>query len=372
MLKNSILIKKIVIPSFHSGIIYRSDVHWDAYICFRKTMNDIPETTVDRCLLQHQAFSTMGKVSFRRAESDDTPVMIMSLGEREASVPLRALQRELNIADDTPDGRMFALIAGSLDYVSGLSLGDKLPDEVLNGEASWKPGPQHRRLASAWLRVRLLSWFNPSALPAVKSNDIENILRIDEDPDLRQTVQEAFAAATKALLLEDAAVVVGLVERLADELSYIEALRDGLLRRIQKIIVRLDQLGSGWRSDAARLEVMTQVMRLLAFAIKQFADKFDEIDAQTGEVVAALRNVESQQAFIRSNRDWLYRSQRSWERVLREWDEPPTVLDDVAWALVGRTYHFLAPRYMAVTTWQTAGSSRTSLSTRKSSSSMRW
>ena len=81
---------------------------------------------------------------FRRAEADDTPVMVMSLGERTAAVPLRALQRELGIADDSPDGRMLGLIAQSLDFVAGLQIGDPLPAEVLDGRASWTPGATHR------------------------------------------------------------------------------------------------------------------------------------------------------------------------------------------------------------------------------------
>ena len=67
------------------------------------------------------------------------------------------------------------------------------------------------------------------------------------------------------------------------------------------------------------IETLTQVRRL---APRRCADqpRFEELDAQTGEVMAALRNVDSQRAFIRSNRDWLYRSQRAWEPILGEWE----------------------------------------------------
>ena len=69
----------------------------------------------------------------------------MLLGERQAAVPLRALQNEFGIADDSADGRMLGLIAGALDFVPLLRPGDALPAEVRTGEASWKPDAMHFR-----------------------------------------------------------------------------------------------------------------------------------------------------------------------------------------------------------------------------------
>ena len=73
--------------------------------------------------------------------------MVVLLGDREAALPLRALQREFDIPDESEDGRMLALIAASLDFVTSLRLGDALPAEVLSGDASWEPSSQHLRLA---------------------------------------------------------------------------------------------------------------------------------------------------------------------------------------------------------------------------------
>ena len=67
--------------------------------------------------------------------------------------------------------------------------------------------------------------------------------------------------------------------------------------------------------------------------------------------MATLRNADSQRAFIRTNRDWLYRSQRAWQPVLDDWDEAGTEFGDGSRALLARTYRFLAPRYMPVTEW---------------------
>ena len=73
-------------------------------------------------------------------------------------LPLAAIRREYTIADDSPDGLVLDLVDSALDYVSRIALGDSLPSEVLTGEASWKPDPNHVRRAAARLRLNLMEW----------------------------------------------------------------------------------------------------------------------------------------------------------------------------------------------------------------------
>jgi hypothetical protein len=333
------------------------------------SQDDIP----DHCILSHSIFTALGPVSFRRSTHDGAPVMVIPMGEREASVKLRSLQREFAIGDETPDGRMLARIAESLDFVAGLQPGDKLPPEVLSGEASWEPRPQHRALATARLRLRLLSWLHPDAVANDTLGDADRVKQLDEDPKLRLQLSAAFAQAAETLGLAESADVVRLVENLAEELAYIEALRDTLLRPAQMLARRLEHLGRDRRAgDSHRMEPMNQVMRLTGIALKQIGSRFDEVDAQTGEVLSALRNAGRQQSFIRSNRDFLYRCQRAWEPILKEWDHAGTSLDDWTWNLIGRTYQFLAPRYMPVTEWQAFNSLHQSRAAQLTERVMTW
>ena len=313
----------------------------------------------DRCVLQHRGFLALGQFSFRRSPADNLPVAVVPLGGRDAAVPLRALQRELGIDDDSDDGRMLALIAESLDYVAGLQPGDLLPREVLTGEASWQPMPAHRQRAIDRLRLQLVAWLGRETGDAALSAENLSPDRIEQDCGLRARLGEAFARAAASLGLLDAEAVVALLEQIAEELAYIEALRDRLLARVQRLAARLDALaGGGWRGDATRLDALTQVHRLAAVALRQLAGRFAEIDAQTGEVIAAMRNAEGQCIFIRSHRDWLHRSRLAWEPTLQDWDSPPRALDEAAWLLIGRTYQFLAPRFMPVQEWQLFNAAR--------------
>jgi hypothetical protein len=148
--------------------------------------------------------------------------------------------------------------------------------------------------------------------------------------------------------------VLHLVEELAQELAYIEALRDRLLRRVKVMAEKLNRIAQAFRGDATHLETLTQVRRLAATALKQISRRFDELDAQTGEVMPALRNTDGQRTFIRSNRDWLYLAQRAWQPLLLEWDVAGISFDDGILMLLNRTYQFLAPRFMPVTEWASA------------------
>ena len=318
-----------------------------------------PDDQPTVCILAHRGFVLMGAPLFRRAESDATPVMVVTLGERQVAVPLRALQREFAIADDAPDGRMLATIVEALEFVSALRIGDPLPREVCTGEASWEPDATHRALAGMRLRMQLVAWLNAGvavdapqmvAVDAPEMND-DALLRLGDDPVVRRQVQDALDHAAAALGLPGREAVIELLEDLAHELAFIEALRDRLLHRVQSMVQKVAHMAQSIRSDAPQMDTLTQVRRLSLLALKQFARKFDELDANTGEVMAALRNANSQRTFIRSSRDFLYRSLRAWQPILDEWGGAGSDLDTGARELLGRTYQFLAPRYMPVTEW---------------------
>ena len=310
-----------------------------------------PDDQPTVCVLAHRGFVLMGAPLFRRAESDATPVMVVTLGERQVAVPLRALQREFAIADDAPDGRMLATIVEALEFVSALRIGDPLPREVCTGEASWEPDAMHLALASMRLRMQLVAWVNAGvAVDAPQMTD-DALLRLGDDPAVRRQVQDALDQAAGALGLPSREAVIELLEDLAHELAFIEALRDRLLHRVQTMVQKVAHMVRSLRGDAPQMDTLTQVRRLSLLALKQFARKFEELDANTGEVMAALRNANSQRTFIRSSRDFLYRSLRAWQPILDEWGGAGTDLDAGARELLGRTYQFLAPRYMPVTEW---------------------
>lgn len=310
-----------------------------------------PDDQPTICFLAHRGFRLLGIPLFRRAESDNAPAMVVTLGEREVSLPLRALQREFGIADDTPDGRMLVVMAEALEYVSVLRIGDPLPGEVCSGTASWEPDAMHLALASIRLRLQLVAWVNAGTAEDAPEMDADALLRLGDDPVVRKQIQDALDRAANALGLGSQAAVVALIEDLAHELAFIEALRDRFFYKVQAVALKIEHMARGLRADTTQLDALTQVRRLSKLALKDLRRRFGELDAQTGEVMPALRNTTRQRAFIRENRDWLYRSLRAWQPFIDEWEDAGIEFDDAARELLGRTYRFLAPRYMPVTEW---------------------
>lgn len=279
-------------------------------------------------------------------------MLAMALGDKTATLPLRSLQLELGIEETSTDGRMLALIARALEFVNDLRPGDALPAEMLGGEASWKPDPVHLQLAISRIKLQLAAWLADGTGTEWCEADDDVILAMVDDPAIRQRVQEAFAEVARTLDLPSTEAVVELVQDVAYELAFIEALRARLLYRVEALSKRLERLARGLRVDATRFEVMARAQSLTGIAVARFRTPFEELDAQTGEVLAVLRNFESQRDFIRAHRDRLYASLRAWEPLLTEWGHAGASLDEKLWLLVGRTYRFLAPRYMPVQEWR--------------------
>jgi hypothetical protein len=326
----------------------------------------------DHCRLKHRLFNRFGDPLFRRAETDGTPVMVVMLGEREAALPLRALQREFDITDESEDGSMLALIAASLDFVTSLRLGDALPAEVLSGEASWEPSPQHLRLANARLRLQLAAWMRLGTGEDHSAIEAQALMAAADEPAMLLAIEQACRRAAEELKLAGPEMVSPMLEILGQELAYVEALRERLLIPVQGMSAKLGRFAHGWRGDAAQLEKLTQVRRLNVVALRRIGGRFEELDAQTGEVLAALRNLDSQRTFIRSNRDWLYRTLRAWQPLLQEWTGVGFTFDDRVRTALENAYRFLAPRFMPVTEWIAASGPGAALKKKPEQRGMVW
>jgi hypothetical protein len=311
-----------------------------------------PQNLADRprCQLSNRAFNVLPGVAFRRAESDGAKVMVVPLGERQAALPLRVLRHEFDIARDSEDDRMLSLIDAALDHVPGIALGEELPCEVVSGEASWRPEPHHLWLAAARLRAGLLAWLRPNA--PMTDDPMAIMESLMSDPHLREQVQAAFEQAAHALMLPRPEDAVALVDKLARELSYIEALRDWLLGRTQAIVRRLATLPPQRGLDRQRSEMLQRVGLLATKALREMRDRFVVLDAQTGEVMAVLRNVEQQIVYIRQQRDALHTVLLEWNAVLTAWEKLPAGAGDSFWQVLGDTYHLLAQHHMPESAWR--------------------
>jgi len=306
------------------------------------------------CQLQTPGLAGLPSPVFRRAADDGVPVLVLRMGDRDAVVPLRGLQRRFGIADASPDGIMLGRIAEALDFVQELRPGDPLPAEVLTGEASWEPDAVHMHIAVNRLRGHLAQW-----LYARGGTDDGATRRHQSDepstvPVSDKQLNAVFRKVAAELRLPDAHSATRLVEAVARELACIEALRERLLYPLRKLARKLDAISQNQRGDAANMEMLTLVRRLCRTALERIGSRFSAVDDSLDDVMAVLSGWEAQRLLLRSNRDWLYRSYRAFDAFIQEWDAAPMQIDEHFWNRLGRTYRFLAPRFMAVQEWKQA------------------
>ncbi|MBC7800111.1 MAG: hypothetical protein H7Z10_05780 [Gemmatimonadaceae bacterium] len=306
----------------------------------------------DRCGFHHPLFNRLGEIVFRPAETDGAACLIVPLGRGTAALPLKSLQAELGIEPGSPDGQMLALVAKSLDFVADLRLGDPLPEEVLDGGASWQPSAMHQQVGASRLKLHLIQqWGVGDATDWIRAEP-QAVLAAAADPGIRLRLQAAYLEVAATLGLSDAAAAVRLVEDAAHELGFVEALRDRLLRRVLRLVDRVRHLSGGLTQNLSGLEMVSRVRRLGSIAVGKIGARFAELDDGVTAVLDLLRHLDTHRAMIRAHRDWLYCSLRAWEPILAAWEAAGIDWSDGTWPLLGRTYRFLAPRFMPMQEWQ--------------------
>lgn len=297
----------------------------------------------------HPAFAKLSNLFFRLGDDAGEPVAIVSLGESEAALPLRGLRREFGIAEDSPDGRMLDLVVRGLAFVKALRLGDPLPSELFTRKASWKIAERHKRIAHQRLTMQMVSWLYGEEHLITNPDELAQVA---EDPQTRKRINQAFEEVAERLGIgrERKEEVVGHIETLSDELAYIEALRD-LFLHIKSIEQKIQALRKIYARERSVLEVADPVARLARRAIDGFQEKFDECDAQTGEILGAVKNIDAHISYIRAMRDDLHMRLIAWEELLKAWSVVKPEAAPGIPELLRKTYHFLAPRFMPVNEW---------------------
>lgn len=301
--------------------------------------------------LEHPVFLRVAGISFRRSATDRTPVMVVPLGDREAEVPFHGLCKEFEISADSADGRMLALVAEALGFVTALMPGEKLPAEIASGEASWSAGVIYRHRAEARLKVSLLKWLRPGVLQEMGGEE-RCAEKLDRDPELRTMVQNAFRAAADRLGLASAEELVARVEQVATEFAFIEALREELLRRVMMVSVRVRRLESAsGKLDGRRKDTVTRVLALNGTAVSELQERFDALDLQIDNIIGLLENPENHIDFFRTSRNTMHRMRLGWQELLDKWDNVDTTDPTMTWEVVLETYQFLAKRFLPFTEW---------------------
>lgn len=295
-------------------------------------------------------FTFCEEITFERRDGEEHPVMIVPMQDQSIAMHFPGVIKELSLTEDDSDHVMLETVSRSLDFVCMLRVGDTIPTEVTTGSASWSVHERHREIAHHRLMLKILSWITKSEREAA---DAEELATLMNDPEIRKTIDEGFISVAEALGYERSQKeeVVALVELLAEELSYIEALRE-VYQAIRAIKPVVSDLIATSKFDDFMRETANSVDRLTGEAIQSYQHDFLQLDAQTGEIISVLKNADSQVRFIREMRDDLARRLLAWDGIENKWQrlkkKNRTAVDEV----LMETYRFLALRFLPAVNWK--------------------
>jgi plasmid stabilization system protein ParE len=302
----------------------------------------------DEIKFDHKFFTSFEDLYFRMTDVSE-PVAVLKLATNEAVLSFEGIRREFSLKADSHDSIMLDKVAEGLQFVRGLRPGEKLPKEVTTREASWEPQERHYRIAYQRLTMQLVTWLTGAEHVITSTTELAQVAN---DPQVKKNIQLAFSEAAVELGLgrDQREEVVRYIETLAKELAYIEAERD-TYGEVLKIDEKLQGLRRIYGSDRSMIETTDQVGRLSQRALKVLQEYFDQVDAQTGEILAMLKNIDNQIGYIRQIRDDLHRRLLPWEDFIQVWKSVFVVRSDENTNKIRDIYQFLAPRYMQFNDW---------------------
>ena len=234
---------------------------------------------------QHKIFAVTG-VRFAFSRSDHEPVLLMNVGEHEAAVTFESLRQEFSIEPESSDGLLLEQVRSGLKFVKDIRPGDTIPQELLDGSASWSIDESHKLLALNKIKVRVAIIGSPTGGLASLPKDIAAFL---EESKTKMWLESGLNGLGIKLGLGEgrAPSVTSLVERIARELAYIEALRDRY-KRVTEILGKLRRVAELHDSERHFIDEIRRCEVLMGPPIKDFRRIFDEIDKRSGQVEGLL------------------------------------------------------------------------------------
>ncbi len=298
---------------------------------------------------EHKVFSVDG-CYFTANSKGENPKFLMPMGEEMASIALGSLRQEFGIAEDSSDGRLLEIVAKSLKYVQEIRPNDSIPQELLDGSASWSVEERHRTAAHARIKIQLATLMTGREDQVIQADQIEQLI---DDPDIKRRVQKAFGLVAKKLGLapKQKQEVVNKIKQLGHELSFIEGLRERFTA-ITDIMPKAENLSRFYGNQTATWEELDRVKVLLREAITDIETVFDIVDAQTCEIMTVLRSFDIHIDYIREARDDLHRRFMDWDDVIEPWQsEAGRERSDEVEQLIRQSYRLLAQKFPQTQEW---------------------
>jgi len=306
------------------------------------------EPTNTQFTFQHKVFEVQDAV-FKLDRLNNTVALHMRLGGMAASIDLKQIRKSFSIGPESHDGQMLDLVEKGLRFVREIRPGDSVPNELLDGTASWSIDAKHYERARSKIIVQLVTWMT-AGNSALDAN--VDVLKLIESPEVKSKINDAFGAAARQLGMKemDKEMITGMIAHLSNELAYIEALRDKVAGYLV-IKRKLKELASIYHNDRRIIEMIDRVSLLVTAPFNKLREQFLLVDSQTAEVLSSLRQLTATVRFLRGVRDELREFVLLWTDLDAAWIALRVERNPACDALLQRTYRFAATYYSVTQRW---------------------
>lgn len=299
-------------------------------------------------VFQHRVFK-LPDARFELSGRDRNPVMRVELGDIDAVIPIDDVASEFGIMPDSADGKLLVTVSNSLKYVKDIRPGDSIPSELLDGTASWRVEDHHRELAKNRLMVQVATWLTGAESVVL---DMAELRRMSTDSDMQQSVRDGITKIADSLGLgaDRRNEVLDMIDRFARELCYIEALRDRY-NSARGIMLKLNRARKLYKDDKHFYEEVNRAAILIRPAMQGFNSLFEQVDAQTSEIMVVLKSYDAMVKYVREIRDELHERLLIWDQAIDMWNIPVEKRSDRIRDAVRDTYRFVAFHFPQTHDW---------------------
>src|SRR3546814_10596150 len=182
--------------------------------------------------------------------------------------------------------------------------------------------------------------------------DLRELRRMAVDASVQERVRDGVTRLADALDLgaERRDEVLDMIDRFARELCYIEALRDrySLAVGIVDKLLKVERL---YRDEKHLVEEVRRARILMRPAVQSFTGLFEQVDAQTAEIVGVLKSYDAMVKFVREMRDELHQRLAVWRDIIPVWEIDLRHRSATVREAVRATYRFVSFNFPQTHDW---------------------
>ncbi len=276
------------------------------------------------------------------------PVMRVRLGGSSGTVPLRQVAATFDIKPDSPDGLLLRKVEVALRHVPAIRHGDRIPSEVVTGQASWAIEDRHKEMAALRIVGPLFRTIGRADLGALEGTS-------DTAEAVRRQVRDVAEEIARRIGLEPSRrqEVVDRADLLVGEMAFIEALR-GYYKPVFDMSRKLREIAKAHARDRGFADQLTSAQNLLKTPVQKLQKVLDDADALVADPVKALREVEATVKKLRRLRDALHFETMRWGDLPPRWATLRTDRDEAAGEALSLS-RFLSTNFYSVKSWAGSG-----------------